>query len=181
MKKLLGILVLGLLWCNVGFANILTLSNCYSADSRSKIGLEKKFDPNKYEISQYSINFDTGTVIRYSKQTKQEYQRRLEKNDGKKYPRSNEARYKIEHYDNINVYASHVRYANTDITINIQDATVLVELFNGDWMQHNCVAEETIAGNQDFIPSGTAFFISKKGHLLTNNHVVDIKNVNLKK
>jgi S1-C subfamily serine protease len=41
---------------------------------------------------------------------------------------------------------------------------------------YHCIGEDqSIAGDQDFPPSGTAFFISKKGHLLTNNHVVDIK------
>jgi hypothetical protein len=29
MKKLLGILVLGLLWCNVGVAEVFKLKNCY--------------------------------------------------------------------------------------------------------------------------------------------------------
>ena len=70
MKKLLGILVLGLLWCNVGFEKEIIL-NCYKLDPEavqsraeilarisgtkidSEIDLQKKilhFDGNKFDI-----------------------------------------------------------------------------------------------------------------------------------
>ena len=48
MKKLLTILVLGLLWGNVGFAEIYTFDKC-------RISNEDKFDDKKYEA--YGIEF----------------------------------------------------------------------------------------------------------------------------
>jgi len=51
MKKLLGILVIGLLWCNVGFAKILILNDCDFIRSK-----------NVYEKYDIKINTSSKTI-----------------------------------------------------------------------------------------------------------------------
>ena len=53
MKKLLGILVLGLLWCNT--SNALTFSKCYE-------GFEGSFNSEVYKNRYYETDFNRGTV-----------------------------------------------------------------------------------------------------------------------
>ena len=60
MKKFLGILVLGLLWCNVSFAEVIKLSRCYLSDkwSGAKIDVDSSFEETDYKEQWYSINFN---------------------------------------------------------------------------------------------------------------------------
>ena len=62
MKKLLGILVLGLLWCNSTYA--LTVKNCDKHQALTKTL------PGMFDACYYNINTNQGTlteVIKFSK------------------------------------------------------------------------------------------------------------------
>ena len=50
MKKLLGILVIGLLWCNVGFAKEITLKKCFNTY------VYDKFDKDEFEKFYFKID-----------------------------------------------------------------------------------------------------------------------------
>ena len=60
MKKFLWILVLGLLWCNVSFAEVIKLSRYYLSDkwSGAKIDVDSSFEETDYKEQWYSINFN---------------------------------------------------------------------------------------------------------------------------
>ena len=72
-----------------------------------------------------------------------------------------------------------------EIIINLNDKSLVLKHINQKNISdrstninfyYTCKSSETnIAGDQEIVPSGTAFFISKNGYLLTNNHVVDVK------
>ena len=51
MKKVIGILVLGLLWCNVSFAKIIRLEKCHDTDDDS-------FDYSRYDNVYMVIDLD---------------------------------------------------------------------------------------------------------------------------
>ena len=65
----------------------------------------------------------------------------------------------------------------TKIYVNLKKKTyTLVEELNGENIyeaQYLCNAQKTESGENTGGSSGTAFFINNRGHLLTNNHVVE--------
>ena len=58
MKKVVAIIVLGLLWCNVGVAEkFITFKNCYSTDEGQKsIEDDERFDEHTYDIDKTKKN-----------------------------------------------------------------------------------------------------------------------------
>ena len=62
MKKLLGIVVLGLLWCNVGFAEILDQRK-YICKTDSNIGMTKVNILKKYDSSYIIVSENMGFGI----------------------------------------------------------------------------------------------------------------------
>jgi S1-C subfamily serine protease len=65
----------------------------------------------------------------------------------------------------------------TKIYVNLKKKTYTrVELLNGEniyEIQYICNSQNTSSGENTGGSSGTAFFISNRGHLLTNNHVIE--------
>ena len=52
MKKLLGIIVLGLLWCDISLAEKISFKNCFQEP------FEFKFDPKVFESNEVIIDTD---------------------------------------------------------------------------------------------------------------------------
>ncbi len=181
MKKLLGIVVLGLLWSSVAESKVLTLKKCYPyAGDLITSGDRGKFNSDKWEKKQYAINFDTGSVSFLWIRTNKELQRL--KNIGDSAPKQRHTIYTIAHFDEESVYA----YKKS----NVAETEIRIDVFNGQIYKKavlqnpftvyetyiQCIPPERSAiatSNEPEIASGTAFFINNKGNLLTNNHVVD--------
>ena len=65
MKKLLGILVLGLLWCNVSYASVFKLNKCYENKVINKGNIWGPQDKiwNKKSWEKFRINYNAGKPI----------------------------------------------------------------------------------------------------------------------
>ena len=67
MKKAIGIIILGLLWCNVGFAEIIKFKRCYitGGSPTDKVGSFTKFNEYKYKEVGLEINKSKRTLKYY--------------------------------------------------------------------------------------------------------------------
>ena len=93
MKKLLGILVLGLLWCNFAKAEII-LSKCYMTKyediSGSKVDPQEKFNNKNFEEWTYEIDLENKIVSQIVVKTNEQLSENKSKIDSGKYPYSEE-------------------------------------------------------------------------------------------
>jgi S1-C subfamily serine protease len=236
MKKLLGILVLGLLWSNIGFSQIIELNQCYfqGKDTSWKLSGWKKWS----ESSKAIINQVSGD-LEYTKekfQEKEDYILSIDINrqmifvtekftdfyieDGrtisnwydteagkkqkeeilkdntddvgisfwKTYLRTltNRQKYDLEEYSLL-TYAGGIVIGQLINDNLIVEEKIYIDLEKGTFITgwkldgsnlpqmggYICNLENTSSGENTKGSSGTAFFITNKGHLLTNNHVVD--------
>ena len=170
MKKLLGIVVLGLLFSGNAFAKIIDINKCYNPEEVAS------HDATKFKDWSFSINLNTGIVM-----GKMEFHEEYAK-EKELISSFNHESFKITNYDNNYIYAYWTEVvegdeAKKEISINLKTGEVLND-YDGFGMLSNwtlkCQVKDsnggsTISGSS----SGTAFFVSKKGHLLTNNHVVE--------
>jgi hypothetical protein len=236
MKKLLGIIVLGLLWSNIGFSQIIELNQCYfqGKDTSWKLSGWKKWS----ESSKAIINQVSGD-LEYTKekfQEKEDYILSIDINrqmifvtekftdfyieDGrtisnwydteagkkqkeeilkdntddvgisfwKTYLRTltNRQKYDLEEYSLL-TYAGGIVIGQLINDNLIVEEKIYIDLEKGTFITgwkldgsnlpqmggYICNLENTSSGENTKGSSGTAFFITNKGHLLTNNHVVD--------
>ena len=236
MKKLLGILVLSLLWSNIGFSQIIELNQCYfqGKDTSWKLSGWKKLS----ESSKAIINQVSGD-LEYTKekfQEKEDYILSIDINrqmifvtekftdfyieDGrtisnwydteagkkqkeeilkdnpddigisfwKSYLRSlsNRQKYDLKEYSLL-TYAGGIVIGQLINDNLIVEEKIYIDLEKGTFITgwkldgsnlpqmggYICNLENTSSGENTKGSSGTAFFITNKGHLLTNNHVVD--------
>ncbi len=145
MKKLLGIVVLGLLWCNNSLAMGKIFMTCYSTDRTHVVKIEifKIGDKLSGYIRGYKaeVKFTSGDII-------------LE----------NSSEFIIIDRQNPNFARVGVGKMGSGSTLLPHDCMI----------HENSLSDGTGTGDSAKGPSsGTAFFVSKIGHLLTNNHVVD--------
>jgi S1-C subfamily serine protease len=179
MKKLLGIVVLSLLCCNVAFTKIIKLYDCYNITSN-------EFDVDMFEYYEYNINIDNSTIIYKHAFTDKTVNN--PKNDnpftGKKMNKFSIRAYKIINVSGNQVSTNISRDVSglpQRVTVDIIGKTVMLETWGQDDQPfdtyvHSCKSNYTPSENDSEKEakgsSGTAFFINNRGHLLTNNHVV---------
>ena len=235
MKKLLGIVVLSLLWCSVGFAEYYEFNKCTTIEFTRNGKTTKytnNFDQHNYEILGkgsefyrgrvkklydlkweylskfytkeqkikkkddilYSIDSDNGLIIETTVWT-DEYVQYLNKESHASFKarrymgeKNNPRRavwekVSIREYKIINFTGSFLLGEYTHgrgefsgkikVNINLENLTVRSVSSLAKSTRIEQCKQKGKNENDDSGSSGTAFFINKKGYLLTNNHVVD--------
>ena len=185
MKKIIYIIFFYIIFLTYSFADVISLKKCFRYESNgTKTGLS--FNSSINIKSEYSININTGTVIFLNEFTEKEHQKRMAEWKKSKYydgsPGSRKittAKYYIDHYDDESVYASdRSDVGKSEIRANLYSGEVFLRIeFDNPYSVitaiFNCEPYKKSSDTAGGVSSGTAFFISNKGHLLTNNHVVE--------
>ena len=164
MKKLLGIVVLGLLLSGNAYGKIIKFEQCFNPDGLAKSHKEL----TGVKEWSFTINLETTKVVSRLAWTKEE----IEKENLPKFMQST---YNITNYDNEFIYASNKAFdgSKKEISLKVSTGEIFVSLRDKTYILQ-CKSQAESGGNSINGPSsGTAFFVSKKGHLITNNHVVE--------
>jgi len=198
MKKLLGIVVLGLLWSNLSYGDIL-LSQCVQVKEDNTL---KEMPENQRH--EYYISFNDGKVyFTYvaSRDLSDFLNEKREDLGIKEQPRTTNEVYLITFADEKILTAEFNKVdelygwsLKKEIEIDFKTNRVskyfhgLNELgkriakafrdpYKRAYDRHfsllQCINENLNIGGDASSSSGTAFFITNRGHLLTNNHVVE--------
>ena len=197
MKKILFLFVLFFLTPNLSFGDIL-LNDCSLVKKDNTI---KQLSKNKRH--EYFISFDEGKVYYTylgSRETNEILNKALEESGLKPQSRTTNKVYLITfvddkiltaEYDEIDESGSAFKYELeidfetkrvSKFTHGLNDRGKRVANGMKDFYEraydrshslYQCFNENLDGGSEAMGSSGTAFFISNKGHLLTNNHVVE--------
>jgi len=219
MKKLSLYIFLVLMWCNVGFAELIELNKCFKVASSENANPKKFYNVNyRYEQSKFSINTATGLITRQEIFTDSYVEQYNKGSNIHKLNKVELLEYELANYTSDLIIGKKyitdptlielLKYPNLkvvqwEIRINLRENSVyIIEGAMGhdpfDYNKHfkpmgysyqqfidlfkdmkrtfdikcdeNTSNSETGGSNS---ASGTAFFINKKGNLLTNNHVVE--------
>jgi len=190
MKKLLGVVVLGLLLSGNTYGEIIEFKECWA---KKTVSLNHKFEKteinysdnlyfkeiSKIEFQNFSINSATNSLIRTIKYSK---------NDELFPDKLDQVSIQIESWDNQylkayknEILSNGVSHEQTFImnmdSGEIQYTERITESSNNHFYMQNdkniiCDKLPTYNNGEKNILSGTAFFINSNGFLLTNNHVI---------
>ena len=201
MKKLLGIVVLGLLLSGNAYA--IKLTECYLSENTfngepDNEWVEDFFDPNKFEVSSYEIDFQNGLInrqiIRPDKFLKK-INIELKKDGHQSMDKVHVSYRKITYADERIIRSIETtkhgamgnggmvvsEYVNTQ-TIDLLEKTVITKNVNTvsvagipkmtDTSKSIQSCNKSESSSQGVASSGSGFFINNKGYFITNNHVV---------
>ena len=170
MRKFLITLLFGLLFSNSTIAKIIKFEECFTTHFAESFN---DFSNGNITESSFTINLDTAKVVsrlNWTKEHKEKWDIRFISDT-----------FEITNYDNDFVYAQ-VNYSSGGselLSLNLSTGEVYVqkEGFTGSAGKpyiKQCNLKNTSNDKSPKGPSsGTAFFVSNRGHLLTNNHVVE--------
>ena len=183
MKKLLGIVVLGLFLSSNAYA--LKLSNCYYIKTSGDPKLiSTEFDKTRYEEWYYEI-FQEGVqmVAVYTEKELQRLNEKSKKITGtSKFEKISTKQLKITFVSDRVIKAE--RYepnvdVRTSLTIDLKQNTItmLQELVEPVYVRmvetvQQCEHSGSAASGSDIASSGSGFFINDKGYFVTNYHVI---------
>ena len=166
MTKLLGILVLGLLWCNPSYA--LTFSKCYES-------FEGSFNSELYEKRYYEIDFNRGTVTQVTIYS-DDFFSRVSDSGVRKYTA---LPFQITFADENIIAAERIHNKTTKLNINLDIKLSTVSISSTvkgvplEGFTVKCDSDkDSESPSTDIASSGSGFFINKKGYFVTNYHVV---------
>ena len=194
MRKLLGIVVLGLLWYGNVYAEIIEYKECWIKSKKvldHNLKTSETYYKDKYhfkkirkiEFEKYSINATTNSLVQTIKYSE---------DNSLFLDKLAQASYQIESWDNEYLKASGDDFFGNGKFKKKISKSFLINMSSGE-IQFTMTITQTPSKEFhsttiyqivcDEIPSdtttnvvgssGTAFFISNRGHLLTNNHVVE--------
>ena len=182
MKKLLSILIFSIIFCVNSFAEIL-LSNCsYNPHDPSKYGgllyNEWKINLKKMTASKYYYYDELG---------EKNYGMKSGERENIKITKINDEIYRTEYMES----ATQKKYSYAD-TINVKSGVVRSNVYSSsnkkfllETAWHGCRnIENSYASNPKSSPdtdeskivaasSGTGFYVSSQGHIISNHHVVE--------
>jgi len=184
LKNFLGILVLGLLWCNVGFA------------ITQQQFIDQHLKGRKLDTIEGVWMSDGGRVFGFYKSGSQYLSiiiKSTQFRSGETADRATKGSNNVYYGTSVSEWSGgwSPKIVNMSATFMIQGNTLKVKLVYGNnppspWMSsyrlwpndinsHNAKFEKKKEKKKDkFTPSsGTAFFVTQKGHVITNFHVVE--------
>jgi len=190
MKKLLGIVVLGLMFCSDVYAYVLDKCFFIEVGHGDEKYIVKSFDEQTtLDEKSYTIDLKTGIITRFTI-LKDEWLETLKKeNPDTRAQKFNNQTYKITFANDRVVKGSNSGLSippiedTNEITIDLEKNTVSGrtvtrntvtgrEFVFDDW-KYIVQCNKSNSANNDIASSGSGFFINNKGYFITNYHVVD--------
>ena len=195
MKKLLGIVVLGLLLSGNAYAKTITFNKCYTSyfsaenksdPSKNYTGGHAEFDEKQYEKRDYIIDLKNNRIntvgIYQDTYLKSQHEKNKHKTFYLKLKKIvNPRQYNIVYIDEKYIKAEKINktIGKSILTVNLEkkefEEHTDFRTQSGQTMTKVVICEggkSSQSSDTDVASSGSGFFINNKGYFVTNNHVV---------